>query len=89
MLSLVLTGHVATLLGLQFFPKADTHMMYLNVVSHGSGNIQQTELIVDQVADILNDEIPVKAYTSAIGGDLPKFFLTHYQTALRHKIMVK
>ncbi len=75
-LSLVLTGHVATLLGLQFFPKADTHMMYLNVVSHGSGNIQQTELIVDQVADILNDEIPVKAYTSAIGGDLPKFFNT-------------
>lgn len=75
-LSIGLTGYVSTLLSLQFFPKADTDMMYLNIVSHGSGNIDQTEAIVDQVAGILDSEEIVAAYTSSIGGDLPKFYYT-------------
>lgn len=70
------TGYIATQIGLQFFPYADTDMMYLNIVSHGSGDINQTESIVDQVADILDDEKVVRAYTTAIGGDLPKFYYT-------------
>ncbi len=75
-ITLAVTGYVATLLGLQFFPYADTDMFYINVSSHGSGNLEQTEDIVDQVADILDNEEAVRAYTSAIGGDLPKFFNT-------------
>lgn len=70
------TGYIASQIGLQFFPYADTDMMYLNIVSHGSGNIDQTEDIVDQVAEILEGESAVKAYTTAIGGDLPKFYNT-------------
>lgn len=75
-LALGLTAYTSQMIPLQFFPKADTNMMYLNIVSHGSGDIDQTESIVDQVGNILDKEEAVKAYTSSIGGDLPKFFNT-------------
>ena len=75
-MALGVTAYVGTLLGLQFFPLADTDMFYLDVKSHGSGNLKQTEAIVDQMASMLDEEAPIRAYTSAIGGDLPKFFNT-------------
>ena len=75
-LALGSTAYVSQMIPLQFFPKADTNMMYLNVVSHGSGDIDQTEYIVDQVGGILDEEEAILAYTSSVGGDLPKFFNT-------------
>ncbi|WP_430883027.1 efflux RND transporter permease subunit [Fusibacter sp. JL216-2] len=75
-LALLSTAYIGQMIPLQFFPKADTNMMYINIVSHGSGDIEQTESIVDQVGQILEKEEAIRAYTSSIGGDLPKFFNT-------------
>jgi multidrug efflux pump subunit AcrB len=75
-LALAITGFIGFRLGLQFFPYADTDMIYLNVKSHSSGNMNQTEAIVNQMADMLEEEPVVRAYTSSIGGGLPKFFNT-------------
>ncbi len=74
--ALAITGFIGFRLGLQFFPYADTDMIYLNVKSHSSGNMDQTEAIVNQMADMLEEEPVVRAYTSSIGGGLPKFFNT-------------
>lgn len=75
-IALAATGFIGSRLGLQFFPYADTEMIYLNIKSHGSGNMDQTEAIVDQMAELLEKEPEVRAYTSSIGEGLPKFFNT-------------
>ncbi len=80
-LSLGMTVWIGTLLGLQFFPYADTDMVYMSIESHGFGDINQTEEIVDSVSEMLDEEPYVVGYTASVGGDLPKFYYTIAQRA--------
>ena len=63
-------------LGLQFFPYADTDIIYLNIKSHGSGNMDRTEKLTYEVSSLLDEEPLVVSYTSSIGQGLPKFYNT-------------
>lgn len=67
---------LALQLGLQFFPKADTNILYIDMRTESSTDIDKTEALVDQVTKILNEQQEVLSYTAAIGDGLPKFYNT-------------
>lgn len=71
-----LTVYLAFELGLQFFPFADTDMLYIEIKSEQSNNFEATEALVDQVIGVIDSEDLVKNYTFAIGDGLPKFYQT-------------
>lgn len=66
--------YVATLLGLQFFPKADKDILYININTDSGSNFSKTEAVIEEVEDILADEEEIVNYTTAVGGGLPKFY---------------
>ena len=68
--------YVTSLLGLQFFPKADKNMMYIDVISEKTADIIATEKLVTEVEKIVKEQPEVTSYTSAIGGKLPKFYFS-------------
>jgi len=63
-------------LNLVFFPKADRNIIYFEITSEISGNINKTEKIVEQTEKILMDQEEIINYVSAIGDGLPKFYIT-------------
>ncbi|MCH4886785.1 efflux RND transporter permease subunit [Acidaminobacter sp. JC074] len=63
-------------LGLQFFPFADTDMLYIEIKSEQPSNFSATEDLVDKVVGVINKEEVVNNYTVAIGDGLPKFYQT-------------
>lgn len=63
-------------LGLQFFPFADTDMLYIEIKSEQTSNFSATEDLVDKVIRVIDKEDIVKNYTVAIGDGLPKFYQT-------------
>ncbi|WP_242876926.1 efflux RND transporter permease subunit [Alkaliphilus peptidifermentans] len=67
------TIYIVTLLGLQFFPKADTNIIYIDVTSEKLMDIDETEKVVEQVLEILHREKEVISTTASIGDGLPKF----------------
>lgn len=67
---------IAGYLGLQFFPKADKDMVYIDIRTESSVDISRTEQITGQVTQILSEQPEVASYTAAIGGGLPKFYIT-------------
>ncbi|KJS86225.1 MAG: hypothetical protein JM58_07290 [Peptococcaceae bacterium BICA1-8] len=67
---------LSTFLGLQFFPKADKNIIYIDVHSEHSSDLEQTEEIAASVWQALKEQPEVVNYTTAIGGGLPKFFNT-------------
>ena len=67
---------LATQLGLQFFPNADTDILYIDIRTESSANIRKTEALVEQVSSILKEQKEVVSYTGAIGDGLPKFYNT-------------
>lgn len=67
---------LATQLGLQFFPKADKNILYIDIKTEQSTDIEKTEGLVDTVARILKEQKEVLSYTAAIGDGLPKFYNT-------------
>ncbi|MBB6218755.1 multidrug efflux pump subunit AcrB [Anaerosolibacter carboniphilus] len=67
---------LATQLGLQFFPKADTNILYVDIRTESGTDISKTEALVEQVAQILKNQKEVVSYTAAIGDGLPKFYNT-------------
>ncbi|MDF2840035.1 MAG: hypothetical protein K0Q99_807 [Clostridia bacterium] len=75
-LTLGLSIILAVQLGLQFFPKADTNILYIDMRTESSTDINKTEALVDQVAKILKGQEEVLSYTAAIGDGLPKFYNT-------------
>ncbi|OEH92586.1 efflux RND transporter permease subunit [Bacillus solimangrovi] len=68
-----------SLLGLSFFPKADKDMLYIDINTLESNDIEITESVIETVEDILSEEPEVKSYTSAVGGGLPRFFVTVFR----------
>lgn len=75
-LGFYLTIFLGFKLGLQFFPYADTDMVYIEINSEQSSNFEATEALVDQVVDVINQDKMVDNYTVAIGDGLPKFYQT-------------
>jgi len=64
------------LLGMQFFPHADKDIIYIDVSNEKVDDIDSTSNLVKQVEDVLKSQEEVTNYTSAIGGGLPKFYIT-------------
>lgn len=71
-ITIFFVGH----LGLQFFPKADKDIIYIDIESERNSNLSKTEYITDVVADILKEQPEITSYTTAIGSGLPKFYNT-------------
>lgn len=63
-------------LGLQFFPKADKSILYINFKSENTSNLDKTEKSVNEIEKILSAQPEVLSYTTAIGDGLPKFFFS-------------
>ena len=61
-------------LGLQFFPYADKNMLYININSEQSFDLEKTEKLTKEVFEILEEQDEVESYTGAIGDGLPKFY---------------
>ncbi|MDM8533682.1 efflux RND transporter permease subunit [Clostridiaceae bacterium HSG29] len=73
---IIFTVNIGMKLGLQFFPYADTNLVYIDIKNDESGNIDSTEDISKEVENILKKEDSVIQYTTAIGNGLPKFYNT-------------
>ncbi len=71
-----LTYVVALSIGLQFFPFADTDMVYIDIKSEQTANLEATEELVYRVIDVLNEDDTILNYTASIGDGLPKFYQT-------------
>lgn len=61
-------------LGLQFFPKADTNKIVIDIYHEHANDISQTEQLANQVTNILNGQQEVTGHTVAIGDGLPKLY---------------
>lgn len=72
----VITCVIGFNLGLQFFPKADKSLVYIDITAEKAGDIDATERLSDQVESILDRYEEVDNYTVAIGNGLPKFYNT-------------
>jgi multidrug efflux pump subunit AcrB len=64
------------LLGMQFFPHADKDLLYIDISNEKVDDIDSTSNLVKQVEDIVKSQKEVTSYTSAIGGGMPKFYIT-------------
>lgn len=67
---------IQSLLGLSFFPKADKNVIYVDITTLEANDIQLTEDVVETIEGIIDHQPEVLSYTSAVGGHLPKFYLT-------------
>ncbi|OAA86823.1 efflux RND transporter permease subunit [Clostridium ljungdahlii] len=63
-------------LGMQLFPYVDKNMIYVDVSNEKVADIKSTSKLVNQIEGILKQQKEVTAYTSAIGGGMPKFYVT-------------
>jgi len=73
---IIVTVNVVLAIGLQFFPYADTDLIYLDVNNDESGSMDSTEKIINNVESVLASDEYVLDYTTAIGNGLPKFYNT-------------
>lgn len=64
------------LLGMQFFPYVDKDIIYVNISNEKVEDIDSTSNLVKQVENVLKSQEEVSSYTSAIGGGMPKFYIT-------------
>jgi len=63
-------------LGLQFFPKADKDIIYIDLKTERNTSIGNTQELVNEVSEILEEQPEIISYTTAIGNGLPKFYNT-------------
>lgn len=73
---LVLVVFIVMGLGLQFFPKADANMVYIDIKSEQGEDIRKTDRLTEAVSKILEEQPEVVDYTVVIGGGVPKFYNT-------------
>ncbi len=74
--ALIGVGIVYQDLGLQFFPKAEIDLLYVNTVGDNEADLSKTVELQKQVEAILKSYTEVVQTTSAIGDGFPKFFYT-------------
>jgi multidrug efflux pump len=63
-------------LKIEFFPKVDKNMFYINLFSESAADISATAKLTQQAEKILSEQREVLSYTTAVGGGLPKFYIT-------------
>lgn len=63
-------------LGMQFFPHVDKDVIYIDISNEKVEDIGSTAKLVKDVEGVLKDQKEVTSYTSAIGGAMPKFYIT-------------
>ncbi|WP_206811057.1 efflux RND transporter permease subunit [Paradesulfitobacterium ferrireducens] len=82
-LTLVLTAlsfaavlYLGTNLKVMFFPTVDKNILYVDITAETAANLDNTERAAQQVEKLLSQQKEVLSYTTAIGGGLPKFYIT-------------
>lgn len=68
--------YAGTKLQVEFFPKADKNMFYINLYSESAADISATTKLAVQAEKILSERKEIMSYTTSIGGGLPKFYIT-------------
>jgi len=76
LLLVVLAVYGALQLHIQFFPKADKDIFYINLRSESSSNMEATAELANRVEEILQKNKEIISYSTAIGNGLPKFYIT-------------
>ncbi|NLM10807.1 MAG: efflux RND transporter permease subunit [Clostridiaceae bacterium] len=74
MVLLALAVWLVGILGLQFFPKADTNKILIDIQHEHGNDVNKTEQLADHVANIITQQPEVTGYTVAIGDGLPKLY---------------
>ncbi|MEA4912756.1 MAG: efflux RND transporter permease subunit [Oscillospiraceae bacterium] len=64
-----------TQLGVKFFPNSTKPVLYINIDTE-TVSLSQTGRVVDDIGDILEASPLVDHYSSAVGTDMPHFFIT-------------
>ncbi|SMP61920.1 efflux RND transporter permease subunit [Anoxynatronum buryatiense] len=74
---LVITAAIMGLqLGLQFFPKADTDLVYIDIKTENDQGIEATSRLAEDAASLLAAWPEVTQYSVAVGDGFPKFYNT-------------
>ncbi len=60
----------------EFFPYVDKDLFYIDIRSEIPGNLEATEILSDEVVDLLSSEPEITSYTVAVGDGIPKFYIT-------------
>lgn len=74
--AIVIAGFLTLKLGLQFFPFADSDIIYINLKTEKAADIDKTKELALKTLALLDKEEEIKHHTTAIGGGLPKFYNT-------------
>lgn len=61
-------------INLQFFPKADTDIIYIDLKANEKIDISETEKLTKEVSDLLLKQGEVQWIVSSVGSGLPKFY---------------
>lgn len=64
------------LIDLKMFPYVDKDIIYFNLTSEISGDIEKNEEFVKTVEKLLYEEPEILSVSSSIGGGLPRFYMT-------------
>ncbi|MGI1660072.1 MAG: efflux RND transporter permease subunit [Desulfitobacterium sp.] len=75
-LLIALASYSAMQLHIEFFPKADKNVFYINLHSESASDIGATAKLAKQVEEILQSNEEVISYSTAVGEGLPKFYIT-------------
>lgn len=59
----------------QLFPTADKNILYIDINGFAL-DINKTEELTKEIEDLLYDEPSISSFTSSIGDDLPRFYIT-------------
>ncbi|HWQ31157.1 MAG TPA: efflux RND transporter permease subunit [Negativicutes bacterium] len=65
---------LSSTLGLQFFPKADKNILYIDARTEQNSDISRTEGLMKEIEWVLKQQQEVTSYTAAVGDGLPKFY---------------
>ncbi|CFX40716.1 Acriflavin resistance protein [Syntrophomonas zehnderi OL-4] len=65
-----------TFLDLQFFPKANKNILYVDITAPPSSSLEKTAQLTGQVETWLKKQPEIVGVTSSIGSGLPKFYIT-------------
>lgn len=68
--------YLGTNLKVMFFPTVDKNILYVDLTADSAANLEATERASQQVEKLLSEQKEVLSYTTAIGGGLPKFYIT-------------
>lgn len=76
MVLILVLSVVTPKLASEFFPYVDKDLFYIDIKSELPGNIDATEVLADEVVELLSSEPEITSYTVAIGDGMPKFYIT-------------